>query len=682
MLGEHRDEVLDGWLRNHRAASFVQPRLERHGVAAYRDTYLRPLLDLLVGYVATGEEAYADVYVDERGRLVPSDAEAREELATLLEADAGVLLGALDGAAPLLAPALERLHGALLAPTEGEAVDLALVGDCLMTELRAFLAPAARADGIALRSEHVYFSAGLGKPLDAGRVVQLAQSGGPDLMAFSFFTYEGIPPYTALLAEAHRLAGAEIDARAQALADLARGCLEEVRATTRAPFLVHGVCGLPLRRRRRLLRPLPPMDRSRRRVVEALNGALREAVEQLENAIWIDERAVVARHGARHCDSPVLPAEITRGALFHTSWLGRHLAAEYAPVVRAYARLGAIKVLLVDLDDTLWRGVMAEGRVVHDERAQRLLRDLREAGLLLVALSKNDPAAIRWEELLLDREDFVLHKVSWNPKVQSVEETAQQLDLDPRSFALIDDNPVERELVHQRFPEIAALDPAQPETWDALAWMLEFPNTRRTEEARRRTAMYREAAARREAMAGEIDLTAMMASLDLRSELGAPRPGELDRVAELVARTNQFNTTTRRYTPGQLGSLADDPGHGLYVATLADKFGDLGIVGVVVTERNGEELVFESVVMSCRAMGYGLEDLLLRTVLDRERGWTRAVGLYRRTERNDPCARLFEEAGFAQRDEESWILEAGAGLPAAPAWIALTLRDDEPASRA
>jgi FkbH-like protein len=411
--------------------------------------------------------------------------------------------------------------------------------------------------------------------------------------------------------------------------------------------------------------------------VAALDGALREAVEQLENAIWIDERAVVARHGARHCDRPLFPAEVTRGALFHTSWLGRHLAGEYAPVVRAHARLSAVKVLLVDLDDTLWRGIMAEGRVVHDERAQRLLRDLREAGLLLVAVSKNDPAAIRWEELLLDRDDFVLHKVSWNPKVQSVEETAQQLDLDPRSFALVDDNPVERELVHQRFPEIAVLDPADPETWDALAWMLEFPNTRRTEEARRRTAMYREAAARREAMVGEIDLPAMMASLELRCELGTPRSDEVDRVAELVARTNQFNTTTRRRTPGQLRALAADPDHGLYIATLKDKFGDLGIVGVVVTERHGEELVLDSVVMSCRAMGFGLEDLMLRTVLERERGWTRAMGLYRRTERNDPCARLFEQAGFARRDEESWILEAGAGLPAAPAWIALTHRDDQ-----
>ena len=360
--------------------------------------------------------------------------------------------------------------------------------------------------------------------------------------------------------------------------------------------------------------------------------------------------------------------------MFHTSRLGTILARPYTEVLMAYHQLSRAKVLLVDFDDTLWSGVMAEAQVEHDLRAQRLLKSLREAGILLVSVSKNDPESIRWDELALDREDFVLHKVSWNQKALSIEEAASQLDLDPASFVLIDDNPAERALVRQHLPQVTALDPAEPLTWRALELMLQFPNTRATARAARRTELYRDQSARREAISGKLDYALLMASLSLKAAFGRARRTDLDRVHELDPRTSQFNTTTQRRSRAELVDFLEAPGRAVYVASLSDKFGELGMVGVVLVIRKETELVFDSVIMSCRAMGFGLETVLLRAVIDAGPPAQRALGRYLPTERNRPCAGLFAGAGFERVGDTEWLLELSGELPEIPAWLEVTAR--------
>ncbi len=138
---------------------------------------------------------------------------------------------------------------------------------------------------------------------------------------------------------------------------------------------------------------------------------------------------------------------------------------------------------------------MAEGEVKHNFYAQALLKKLKEAGILLVALSRNTPESVRWPEMRLNRDDFVLEKISWRPKADGAAEAIAELDLAANAFVLLDDNPVERALVTEQIPGVRALDPALPETWRALERWLDFPSTKFTEEARRRTELYREAAA-------------------------------------------------------------------------------------------------------------------------------------------------------------------------------------------
>ena len=331
----------------------------------------------------------------------------------------------------------------------------------------------------------------------------------------------------------------------------------------------------------------------------------------------------------------------------------------------------------MDFDNTLWDGVMADGPVRHQTERQRLLKRLKDSGILLVAVSKNDPANVRWEEMALTPDDFVLQKIGWGLKVESVSQAAQELDLGLDSFALIDDNPVEREFVRSQLPAVHTLDGSDPVAWHWIERMFQFPNTRDTEEGKARTQMYREQAKRREALSGGFNYGEMMRSLGLRVRFGPAERSDLNRVTELVLRTNQFNTTTRRHDRTRLQEYLESPDYGVYVVALEDRFGELGLVSVAIVER-GEERLFDSFIMSCRAMGFGLEQLMLALVLRAEGRDRPFVGLFLQTDRNMPAMDLFRDGGFVQRSESEWVLPPTAPPPSLPDWFAVLDRDGAP----
>jgi FkbH-like protein len=336
--------------------------------------------------------------------------------------------------------------------------------------------------------------------------------------------------------------------------------------------------------------------------------------------------------------------------------------------------MGKAKVLAVDLDNTLWDGVMADGPVRHHHDRQLQLRRAREAGMLLVAVSKNDPANIRWDEMELTPDDFVLHKISWDVKPHSIKAAADQLNLGLDSFVLIDDNPAERELVRTQLPAVTTLDALDPHTWRSAERVLRFANTTNTEEARKRTAMYREQALRREALSAEFDYPQMMAALQLKVRFSRAMPGDMERITELVQRTNQFNTTTIRYTKQQLTAMRESSSHRIYVAELSDKFGSLGLVAVVVVARSGADATIESFVMSCRAMGFQLEHLIIALLLEAEADAHRFIGRFVATDRNTPAMNLFSSCAFHEQSDATFAWQRGETEPPRPAWFAVSSR--------
>jgi FkbH-like protein len=154
--------------------------------------------------------------------------------------------------------------------------------------------------------------------------------------------------------------------------------------------------------------------------------------------------------------------------------------------------------------------------------------------------------------------------------------------------------------------------------------------------------------------------------LGLRYTVRAAVAADLPRVTELIERTNQFNTTTRRWTPAEVKNLLSHPGKQFHVAQLKDRFGDLGVVAIAVFDTAGR--VFDAVIMSCRAIGFGLELALLRAAMDTA-GAGPFRGLFIPTDRNGPAAQLFAEAGFSHEAGDSWVLPPDATGPLAPPWL-------------
>jgi FkbH-like protein len=683
-LRRAEEAILEAWY----AHQFDPERVERFAIAGLERVdrerlmrqHLRPLFRLLIELMRTGDPRFRAVYLDERLRYAPHQqgpVRCAEFFREVLGPDEAALL------APLVDPeAIEAvsewwsaLHARLLETPGADALRLLAVGDCLMNELRVFLPELCRTRGVPLDMRVLYFSAAVGKGLSHQSVLDFLEREPMDMLALSFLSYEGLPLYPALLRDADRLGREELQGRATALVGTLRGFVDEIRSRTDIPILLHNTGGLPLDGLRRRIPLLPAWSRGRRRALEALNEAIGELARHTPNCLLVDEAAVVAEEGPRACSKEVVPRSIAGEADFHTAEFGRLLAEPYADFIESYAALRKVKVLLVDFDNTLWEGVMADGPVRHHVEAQLLLKRLREAGILLVALSKNDPAQVRWEEMEIDRADFVLEKISWELKAKGVEEAAAELDLGLDAFALIDDRPEERQLVGDRHPQVLLLDSLDPRTWTRLARLLDFPNTRDTEEARSRTELYRARAERNEALAGEYDYATMMASLGLVARIGPARPADLDRLTELVQRTNQFNTTTVRYSRPELEVMLKSDRHRIYVADVSDRFGSLGLVGIVIVEETGDDLVFDSFVMSCRAMGFELERLLLAWILEREKGAARFVGRFVPTDRNTPASTLWESNGFLANGENEWVLDAAASLPAVPEWFEVAARD-------
>lgn len=658
------DDVVELWLELGESGPLYGPRPTPDWLAVIVDGYLKPLA-LLLRDALNGSALHRSLYLDVRPwnlqELPPQDRAG--VIAAHLPTETAALAQLLEH--PAATDVLMELHAKLIEPAPADAPRVLLIGDCIMPEIRLFLPTYCRPER-GVQSTHVQFHANfLGfNPEAVGSQIELTR---PSLIGLSLFSHNATPAFAALRQDAKKLSRGELRERVAFCMDQLESAVTAIRAVTDVPILVHSPAVIPLSARDRIL----PTPRGLKRLIAELRSEIARFAGATENVIHLDETSVVRRVGGRKAAGKRLLSSGYREAWFHPMRFGPVVAEEYADVVESIDLVGSAKALFVDFDNTLWDGVMAEGPVVHNYEGQELLRELRRAGVLLVALSKNDPANIRWEEMRLAPDDFVLHKISWRPKPEAAAEAIHELDLATNAFLLLDDNPAERALLEENVVGVRALDPADPVAWRTLRRWLDSPSTKQTPEALKRTEIYREAAERRRALSADVDYGTMLASLELVATVREATEADLERVLELVQRTNQFNTSTRRRARSEVVSLLKSPDHQVLVAGLRDRFGDLGIVAVVITDYSQRGLAeVDGFVMSCRAMGFGLEYLLLAELTSArpELTWT---GRFIPTDRNGPAAELYPGAGFARgSNSELWTLAPDAERPQRPSWLA------------
>jgi FkbH-like protein len=334
--------------------------------------------------------------------------------------------------------------------------------------------------------------------------------------------------------------------------------------------------------------------------------------------------------------------------------------------VRA-ARGNPYKVVALDLDNTLWGGIVGEvglqgielgeeGLGLAFQEFQRELLKMHDAGILLAIASKNNPDDARevlrdHPSMVLKQEHFAAVRINWQDKATNLQELADELNLGVDSFVFLDDNPVEREWLRRALPAVLVPD-LPPDPVDRPAFLRQAPVFQRvtlTEADRIRAETYAVQAHRAELRSSASSFDEFLASLAQEVTIEPLQRQSLARAAQMCQRTNQFNLTTRRYTPADLERMVHSAGTEAYVLAVKDRFGDNGITGLGILKLNGESAEIDALLLSCRVLGRRIEDAFLYVLAGRarDRGVRHLVGRYIPTSKNVQVASFYPERGFA-----------------------------------
>lgn len=414
---------------------------------------------------------------------------------------------------------------------------------------------------------------------------------------------------------------------------------------------------------------------------ERLCRELRTALDGL--AVLVDLTPLIIQVGAaawyssRFYVSKKLPANPQT-----TARLADYLARTIVAIDRRPVRL-----VVVDLDDTLWPGIVgeagwdgldfdAEGNGFASLRLQRFLLGLHQRGVLLAICSKNNPEDAldvfrRRPEMLLKEHHFADMRINWESKSVNVGAILKTLNLTEPGTVFLDDSPFERGVIRSTFPEIWVPDfPADPvDLVPSLVASGRFTLPTVSAEDLLRQEQYRVERERTslEANAGSLDEYYRSLSLVL-----TPKPiddNTLQRSIDLLAKTNQFNLTNRRHGREAMQRFLDGPENEVWCYGLRDRYGDYGVIAVVIGEREEDALKIDSWVMSCRAMGRTVERAIICHLLERARdgGAVRVVGEYIPSAKNKPAETLYDDLGFVRGNdspgERSFVYETGAAPP-------------------
>ena len=359
------------------------------------------------------------------------------------------------------------------------------------------------------------------------------------------------------------------------------------------------------------------------------------------------------------------------------------------------------KLVVLDLDNTLWGGVIGddglEGIEIGDtsprgeafKAFQQYLKSLTKRGILLAVCSKNDRAKAvepfeKHPEMALRMSDFVSFKANWEPKSENLRQIATELNLGLDSFVFVDDNPAEVDIVRQFLPEVeTVLLTADPSDFITLLQDRRFFEPLNiTPEDIHRGQQYRQEAQRKETLAACTDMAAYLGSLEMRAVITEFQGVDVPRIAQLINKSNQFNVTTRRRTESEVRAVIQDPSHIAFTVRLADRFGDHGLISVVICRIEGTVMEIDTWLMSCRVLKRQVEDEVVKEIVRLARDLDCHVirGRYNPTSKNSMVRDLYPRMGFAEGGQvgDQLVFELGtAGRQSEPTAIQVMRRSYE-----
>lgn len=501
----------------------------------------------------------------------------------------------------------------------------------------------------------------------------------PDVVFLAVQTREVVPELWSELAD---LSAAQIEDSVERVVTSFGSYIDAFRGRAPADLVIHGL-ELPLRAPSGLLGDQVDSPIAR------INTRLRQIASERPGVWFLDYDALVARHGriAWHDERrwltmrmPLAPNSV--GALAD-EWL-RFLHPLTGRVCKA---------LVCDLDNTLWGGVIGEDGIdgiglgveypgAAYMRLQRVILDLHQRGIIIAICSKNNLADAqevleKHPDMLLRPKHFAALRINWNDKAQNLREIAAELNIGTDALAFIDDNPAECEFVRSQLPEVTVIEMSgDPMGFaDRISECPSFERLTLSAEDRERGKMYAEQRERLELQHATASLDDFLHSLEMKAAFSVVTPATLVRAAQLTRKTNQFNLTTRRYSDHEMEALAADPAWIVYTVQVTDRFGDNGIVGVMIAHDSGSTWEIDTFLMSCRTIGRTVETAMLSMLAERAAasGARKLNGWFRPTRKNAPAADFYAKHGFEctgrKGDDESYELELVSGMPVSPEWI-------------
>lgn len=329
------------------------------------------------------------------------------------------------------------------------------------------------------------------------------------------------------------------------------------------------------------------------------------------------------------------------------------------------------KVLNLDLDNTLWGGVIGDDGPENIEIGQETslgqtyaefqdyLKQHKKLGVLLSVNSKNNEetalSGLERADSVLKREDFVAFRANWEPKSHNLYATAEELKLLPESFVFVDDNPAEREIVRQEVPGAAVPEITKVEEYiRVLDRSGFFEVTNFSEDDLKRNEMYLANEQRNRMQKNFSDYGDYLRSLEMKAQIGAFDPAYFSRIAQLTNKSNQFNLTTHRYSQSEIEQIAADPQYLTLCGRLEDKFGDNGVVSIVIGRKEKDVLQIELWLMSCRVLKRDMEYAMMDTLVKqcRDCGILQIYGYFYPTAKNAMVKDFYALQGFEKLEED------------------------------
>ena len=401
----------------------------------------------------------------------------------------------------------------------------------------------------------------------------------------------------------------------------------------------------------------PPIliDPSRRSLLESIEERIVAGLEQVGGVTVIGPN-----------DFAAYPVDVAydpqRDALGHIPYTPLFFAAMGTLLARRIHALKSppYKVIVLDCDNTIWQGIVGEEGAMgvtmppSCQTLQQFVVEQVAKGFLVCLCSKNEERDVlevleRRTDMPLKREHLVAWRINWVPKSENIRSLAQELNLGLDGFVFIDDNPVECAEVRANCPEVLTLQlPPADDVGRFLSHLWAFDRLKVTSEDRQRTAMYRGNAERSRVQRQAQDFQEFLRELELRVEITAPTPVQLDRVAQLTQRTNQFNFTTIRRTESEIRQLAEMELE-CRIVEVCDRFGDYGLVGVLIYGMGAESLPIDTFLLSCRVLGRGVEHHMLNYLGDtaQKRGLDSVVATVIPTGKNLPARQFLDSVAVA-----------------------------------